>query len=390
KQIQKGKHKQGKCKNNPKRQKMARYIFFRFLYLVPLLLLGSMAIFALLRLNHTDPIAQYLLQSNLNSTPEIIAQLKAEFGLDKPIWQQYVAWLKGAVMLDFGASFMSGRSVSEDFLRLLPNTLLLVFCAFALTLIISIPLGIISASYKDRLPDIIARALCFVGVSMPNFWLSFILIGIFCVWLGWLPALGLDSAASLILPCVSIALMSICINSRLIRANMLEVRKGRHVLYAKARGISGGALTFRHIFYNALLPIVTAFGMHIGELIGGALIIESIFALPGIGFYSIQGIANHDFPIIQCFIVVLCVIFALCNLAVDVCYALLDARVVRSLNGEASRSAGGALDSSDVESKRAESDFLESRGTDSGFVESSFTDSSFAKSAPNAAKGCAQ
>ncbi|TLD79773.1 ABC transporter permease subunit [Helicobacter sp. MIT 05-5293] len=310
---------------------MLRYIVLRIFYIIPIVLVASFAIFMLLRLNNTDPVASYLIHSNLPATPEMIESLRADFGLDKPLGEQYVLWLKKAVVLDFGTSYISGREVGADFLHYLPSTLLLVFSAFGLILIVSIPLGILSARYKDKLPDVIIRFFCFIGVSVPNFWLAFLLIIVFCVMLGWLPAFGLDNPQSLILPCVSIALMSLCINTRLIRANMLEVKKERHILYARLRGLGESKITLKHIFYNASLPIVTAFGMHIGELIGGALVIENIFAIPGIGLYSLQGIINHDYPIIQCFVVVMCLIFALCNLGVDILYAALDPRIRKEI-----------------------------------------------------------
>ena len=147
----------------------------------------------------------------------------------------------------------------------------------------------------------------------------------------------MEGAKSFILPSVSIALMSMCINARLIRANMLEVQKERHIVYAKMRNIRGVRLYIVHIFYNAFLPILTAMGMHIGELIGGAIVIESVFALPGIGLYSIQGIGNHDYPVIECFIVVLCVCFVVCNAIVDILYALLNPRIARTMKEQKGR-----------------------------------------------------
>ncbi len=310
---------------------MLKYIFFRILSLIPLLLVASFLIFVLLRLNSTDPVAQYLLSANLVQTPELVEEITKDFGLDKPILEQYILWLKKAVVLDFGTSYMTGREVRADFLYFLPNTLYLTLGGFLLIVLLSIPLGALSATYKDKAPDMVIRFFCFLGVCIPNFWFAFVLILIFCVYLGWLPAIGLENIQSLILPSIAIALMSACINTRLIRSSMLEVKKERHIIYAKLRHLSRRKIIVKHILYNASLPIVTAFGMHIGELIGGALLIESIFAIPGIGLYSIQGIANHDYPIIQCFVVAMCLIFALCNLAIDILYAILDPRIRKNL-----------------------------------------------------------
>ncbi|RDU61698.1 ABC transporter permease subunit [Helicobacter sp. MIT 14-3879] len=310
---------------------MIRYIFYRIFHIVIILFFTSIFIFFLLRLNNTDPIAQYLIHSNLPSTPEIIEEIKQQFGLDKPIIEQYILWFKNAIFLDFGNSYITNRPVTQDFLTYLSNSLLLIFFGFLFIIIGSIPLGILSAMYKDRLPDFIIRVFCFIGVCIPNFWLAFLLIIIFCIYLEWLPPLGIDGIKSFILPCISISLMSLCINTRLIRSNMLEVKKDRHIIYAHLRGLSNTKISIKHIFFNAIIPIVTALGMHIGELIGAALIIETIFAIPGIGFYSLQGIVNHDYPIIQCFVILMCLVFTLCNLFVDILYAFLDPRVYKNI-----------------------------------------------------------
>lgn len=312
---------------------MISYIIKRLASLIPILLIASFAIFAFLRLGGTDPVAQFLLNSHIPQTPQLIAELREEFGLDKPLLEQYFLWLCAVFSGDFGTSYMSGRSVGADFFYYLPNTLLLVLFGFLLTLALSIPLGIISAIYEGKWLDKALQILCLIGVSVPNFWLALLLIAIFCVSLQWLPAVSDGSLSSFILPTISIALMSICINARLIRANMLQARTQYHILYAKLRNLPRYKIITKHILYNALIPIVTAFGMHIGELIGGCLLIESIFALPGIGLYSIQAIAHHDYPIIQCFVLVLCGIFTLCNLFTDILYAFLDPRISKNLKG---------------------------------------------------------
>ena len=312
---------------------MISYIIKRLASLIPILLIASFAIFAFLRLGGTDPVAQFLLNSHIPQTPQLIAELREEFGLDKPLLEQYFLWLGAVFSGDFGTSYMSGRSVGADFFYYLPNTLLLVLFGFLLTLALSIPLGIISAIYEGKCLDKALQILCLIGVSVPNFWLALLLIAIFCVSLQWLPAVSDGSLSSFILPTISIALMSICINARLIRANMLQARTQYHILYAKLRNLPRYKIITKHILYNALIPIVTAFGMHIGELIGGCLLIESIFALPGIGLYSIQAIAHHDYPIIQCFVLVLCGIFTLCNLFTDILYAFLDPRISKNLKG---------------------------------------------------------
>lgn len=310
---------------------MISYIIKRLLSLIPILFVASFTIFAFLRLGGTDPITQFLLNSHIPQTPQLITELTEQFGLDKPLLEQYAIWLSAVAHGDFGTSYMSGRSVGAEFFYYLPNTLILVALGFLLTILLSIPLGILSAVYEGKWLDKALQILCLIGVSVPNFWLALLLIAFFCISLQWLPAVGDGSFSSFILPSISIAFMSICINARLVRANMLHARSQYHILYANLRNLPRYKIITKHILYNALIPIVTAFGMHIGELVGGCLLIESIFALPGIGLYSIQAIANHDYPIIQCFVLVLCGIFTLCNILTDILYAFLDPRI--SLKG---------------------------------------------------------
>lgn len=308
---------------------MTKFIFYRILWIIPILLVSSFVIFCILRLSGIDPVMQYIIHSHLEPSNELIAQLKTQFGLDKPLLAQYTKWLGDAIRLNFGTSYISGEDVASDFLYYLPNTLKLAALAFIFMLVFSIPLGVIASVYKDRLPDIFIRFICFLGVCAPSFWLAFLLILLFAIKLEWLPALGADTFSSYILPSISIGFMSACINARIIRSNMLETSKERYILYARMRGLDSKTITFKYIFYNSLMPVVTAFGMHFGEILGWALVIENIFVLPGVGLYSIQGFINHDFPIIQCFIVFMCLIFVLCNLLVDILYALLDSRILR-------------------------------------------------------------
>lgn len=304
-----------------------RYALTRLLYLAPVLLASSFGIFMLLRLGGGDPAMQYLALSNLPATPENLAQVRASFGLDAPLLRQYCSWLGGALRGDFGRSFMSGGDVFVEFFSRLPTTLLLVGIGLMLVVAGSVALGMMSALYRGRVVDMLISLFCFIGVCMPSFWLAFLLVWGFAIALGWLPAVWDGSLASFALPSIAIALMSMCVSARVLRANMIEAATARHVIYARVRQIPSAIITFRHIFANALLPLLAMIGMHVGELLGGALIIESIFAIPGIGLYCIQAISNHDYPIIQCFVLVLCVGFTLANLLVDLISAYLDPRV---------------------------------------------------------------
>lgn len=306
---------------------MLRFIAGR-LALIPVMLLGvSAVVFAMLRLGRGDPALDYLRISQIPPTDEAIAKVRVLLGLDRPLIEQYLTWLWDAVRLDFGVSYVTRRPVLDEFLYYLPATLQLAAVALLVTLAVSLPLGIWAARHPDKLPDQIVRGIAFIGVSMPNFWLGFLLMIVFSVWLGLLPPLGKGGVAHMLMPVVAVSLMSLSINARMLRTSMLEAGGQRHVLYARLRGLSDGAVTRNHVLRNALLPIVTATGMHVGELIGGTLVVENIFGWPGLGRYAVSAIYNRDFPVLQCFVLMMTLIFVLCNLVIDIFYAWLDPRI---------------------------------------------------------------
>ena len=312
---------------------MMRFIFRRVLLLIPMLLGTSLFIFLILRLGPSDPALDYLRLSKIPPTPQAVESARELLGLDKPIMTQYFHWLSDALHLDFGISYATQKPVLPDLLYFLPATLQLAGLALALTIILSVPMGMLAARYREKWPDQLVRVIAFIGVSMPNFWLGFLLILLFSIHLGWLPPMGKGEAKHLIMPLIAISLMSLAINARLLRASMLEVAGQRHVRYARLRGLSEMTVERSHILRNAWLPVITAIGMHIGELLGGALIIESIFSWPGVGRYAVSAIMNRDYPVIQCFTLLMVVIFVLCNLVVDIIYAIADPRIRLSAEG---------------------------------------------------------
>lgn len=312
---------------------MMRFIFRRVLLLIPMLLGTSLFIFLILRLGPSDPALDYLRLSKIPPTPQAVESARELLGLDKPIMTQYFHWLSDALHLDFGISYATQKPVLPDLLYFLPATLQLAGLALALTIILSVPMGMLAARYREKWPDQLVRVIAFIGVSMPNFWLGFLLILLFSIHLGWLPPMGKGEAKHLIMPVIAISLMSLAINARLLRASMLEVAGQRHVRYARLRGLSEMTVEHSHILRNAWLPVITAIGMHIGELLGGALIIESIFSWPGVGRYAVSAIMNRDYPVIQCFTLLMVVIFVLCNLVVDIIYAIADPRIRLSAEG---------------------------------------------------------
>ncbi len=312
---------------------MMRFIFRRVLLLIPMLFGTSLFIFLILRLGPSDPALDYLRLSKIPPTPQAVESARELLGLDKPVMTQYFHWLSDALHLDFGISYATQKPVLPDLLYFLPATLQLAGLALALTIILSVPMGMLAARYREKWPDQLVRVIAFIGVSMPNFWLGFLLILLFSIHLGWLPPMGKGEAKHLVMPVIAISLMSLAINARLLRASMLEVAGQRHVRYARLRGLSEITVERSHILRNAWLPVITAIGMHIGELLGGALIIESIFSWPGVGRYAVSAIMNRDYPVIQCFTLLMVVIFVLCNLIVDIIYAIADPRIRLSAEG---------------------------------------------------------
>ena len=306
---------------------MAAFIIRRILLLIPMLLGASLVIFLMLRLGPSDPALDYLRLSRIPPTDQALAEAHAMLGLDKPLLTQYFVWLWDALRLDFGTSYALQRPVLPEVLHFLPATLQLAGIALAFTLLVSVPLGMWAARHRDQWPDQVVRGIAFLGVSMPNFWLGFLLVLLFSLQLGWLPPMGRGTAANLVMPVIAVSFMSLSINARLLRASMLEVAGQRHVYYARLRGLSEGKVERGHVLRNAILPIITATGMHAGELIGGTLVIESVFGWPGLGRYAVSAIFNRDYPVIQCFTLMMVLIFVLCNLLVDIFYAWADPRI---------------------------------------------------------------
>lgn len=312
---------------------MTGFILRRILLLPLMLLAASLVIFLMLRLGPSDPALDYLRLSRVPPTPQALENARQLLGLDLPIVTQYADWLWKTLQLDFGLSYATQRPVLPDILHYLPATLQLAAVALLITLAVSVPLGVWAARNRDRLPDQIVRLIAAIGVSMPNFWLGFLLVMLFSVWLGWLPPMGRDGWATIAMPAVAIAFMTLSINARLLRASMLEVAGQRHVAWARLRGLPERTVERSHVLRNALLPIITATGMYVGELIGGTLIIESIFGWPGVGRYAVSAIFNRDYPVIQCFTLLMVAIFVVCNLVVDIVYAWADPRVRISAEG---------------------------------------------------------
>ncbi|GHT82944.1 nickel ABC transporter permease subunit NikB [Spirochaetia bacterium] len=312
---------------------MGKFIVKRIVTLIPLLFTVSIVVFLLLHSGPNDPAMSYLRLSNIPPTAAALEEVRERFGLNRPLLTQYIDWLGKALHGDFGISFVTGVSVTKQLFYYLPNTLYLASVSLLITLLLSIPLGITAAHHHDSWPDHLCRIFAYIGVSTPGFWLAFLMIILFSLRLHWLPTLGIGGFTYVIMPAFSTALMSAAVNTRLIRGNMLEQMHTRHVLYARLRGVREPLIIGSHVLKNSFIPVVTALGMHIGEILGGAVVAEVIFAWPGVGRYAVSAIYNRDFPVMQCFILLMTFIFVICNLLTDILYAALDPRIRLSEGG---------------------------------------------------------
>ncbi len=306
---------------------MKRFIINRLLTLIPVLLGMSLITFIQLRLVPCDPAEVYLRLNQVPPTKEAVALVRAELGLDKPLPRQYFNWLGNVLQLDFGKSFVTRKPVWDEITRCFPATIQLTATSLLLVVLVSLPTGILAALYKDSIFDQFSRVLAFIGASMPSFWLGFLLMYFFSLKLDLLPALGRGGLSNLVLPSLTLALGQASTYTRLLRASMLENFNKQYVLYARARGLKERLVVGRHVLRNALLPVVTAFGMSLGHMLAGAVIVENVFAWPGLGRLCVSSIFNRDYPVIQCYVLIMALIFVLCNLLVDIAISLLDPRI---------------------------------------------------------------
>ncbi len=306
---------------------MGKLLLKRVLYLIPILLGVSIITFILVHLVPVDPAQAYLTLANIPPTDKAIAATRTMLGLDKPLFVQYVTWLGRVLRLDFGISYATREPVLNELLYYLPATIKLTGASLLWVLAISLPLGFFSSLYKDSVLDHCCRLFAFIGASMPSFWVGFLLIYFFALKLNLLPVMGMGSIWHLILPSFTLALSYAATYTRLLRTSLLENLDQTFVLYARARGIRERLVMGRHVLKNALLPVMTAFGMSLGYMLAGSVIVENVFAWPGVGRYVISSIFNRDYPVIQCYALLTTLIFIAVNLLVDIAYGLIDPRI---------------------------------------------------------------
>lgn len=331
---------------------MRRYAVRRALTVIPVLLGVSVLVFGFIHLIPGDP-AQTMLGER--ATPEKVAAVKKQLGLDRPIYEQYLIYLGKVLRGDLGASIVRGDPVTVDLLRRFPATVELATSAILLAIALGIPIGIVSAVWRNSLMDSLSRLWALTGVSMPIFWLGVMLAWFFGVQLRWLPTgfrlgsstvfepwtnfvildavlqrnwdvLG-DALRHLVLPAVALATIPLAVIARMTRASMLEVLSKDYIRTAEAKGLPQAAVILRHALRNALLPILTVVGLQIGRLLAGAILTETIFSWPGIGLWVYEAIESRDYAIVQGASLFIAVIFVTVNLVTDLLYAAVDPRI---------------------------------------------------------------
>ncbi|MNW32056.1 Nickel transport system permease protein NikB [compost metagenome] len=306
---------------------MLQIIARKLLEVVLFLLLITFIGFLFLRLAPGDPVLTILNVDELSVSQEQIEQVREELGFNEPLLLQYGDWLSQMLRLDLGPSYSTGQPVMEMILGALPATMELATGSLLVMLIISLPLGSLSALYRDRWIDQLSRLLSIVGAAVPSFWLGLILIDLFGVRLSWLPTMGRGGLESLVLPCLTLGLAISGVYVRLLRSSLLDALGQEFIRAARSRGLSEWRIFWAHAFRHSLPPVITVFGISLGSLIGGIVVVEVLFAYPGIGKLVVDSIRQRDYPMIQGYILVMAVIVFLVNTAVDISYRFLNPEI---------------------------------------------------------------
>jgi len=276
---------------------MLTWILRRILAVVPVLFGVTLAVFSMLFLVPGDPVKMMLAEFVTN--PDQVAQMRAQLHLDEPILKQYGRFVTGAVRGDLGTSIRSRRPVTTEIGENLASTAQLALAAMLVAVGLGIPLGLLAALSRNSWLDVASMGTALLGVSMPSFWLGLLLIFVFSLHLAWFPATGGGDLHHLILPAVTLGMIAAAIIARLTRSSMLEVLGQDYVRTARAKGLGGFSVVVRHALKNALIPIITIFGLQFGNLLAGAVIVETVFSRPGLGRLIVGGILNKDFPLVQ-------------------------------------------------------------------------------------------
>lgn len=305
---------------------MRSFITKRLISIIPILIGISFLSFIIINLSPSDPAEVALRVNEIVPTETAIQEMREELNLDAPFFERYITWLKCSLQGEFGNSYINKKPVAYEIGQAFPATFKLSAVALAITILVSVTVGVLCAIYEGSIGDKIIRILVFIGTAMPSFWIGLLLIWLFSVKLDLLPTSGMETTSSIILPAITLSLTYISTYVRLIRNNMIKNKKENYVLYARVRGLKESTI-IKHIFKNSLQSSLTALGMSVPKLIAGTVIVENIFAWPGIGRLCVEAIYNRDFPVIQAYILIMAVMFVVCNLLVDIISAIIDPRM---------------------------------------------------------------
>jgi peptide/nickel transport system permease protein len=314
-----------------------KYLLRRFLNMIPTLILVSLIVFSLLRLLPSDPVR---ILAGIDETgaidPTLYATIKAELGLDRPLIVQYASWMGGVIRGDWGKSYLTGMHVFPQIVERLRFTVQLAITAWLFAVTMGISLGTISAIKRNSSTDVAVTAFAISGVALPNFWLGMMLIIVFAVWLGWLPFGGFNASLfsspglwfkHMILPTFVLGTGLAAILMRQTRAALLEVMREQYILTARSKGLEEKWVILRHAMKNSLLPVVTIASLQLGTLIGGTVVTETVFTLPGVGKFVVDAVIQRDYLVVQMGLLVLTVGVLLSNFAADIIYTYLDPRI---------------------------------------------------------------
>jgi peptide/nickel transport system permease protein/oligopeptide transport system permease protein len=304
---------------------MLTWILQRVLAVVPVLFGVTLAVFSMLFLVPGDPVKMMLAEFVTN--PDQVAQMRAQLHLDEPVLKQYGRFVANAVRGDLGTSIRSRRPVTTEIGENVASTAQLAAAAMLVAIAVGVPLGLLAALSRNSWLDVASMGTALLGVSMPSFWLGLLLIFVFSLHLAWFPATGGGDLHHLVLPAITLGTIAAAIIARLTRSSMLEVLGQDYVRTARAKGLGGFSVVVRHALKNALIPVITIFGLQFGNLLAGAVIVETVFSRPGLGRLIVGGILNKDFPLVQGTVLFVATVYVLINVLVDVAYAYADPRI---------------------------------------------------------------
>lgn len=304
---------------------MTRYLINRLLQAIPTVLMVSILVFLMLQAIPGDP-AEIFVGEN-QATPEMLEKIREDMGLNRPLAEQYLSYMVNALRGDLGRSLNNNRPVLGEILLRLPNTLELTLAALLIAATIGIGLGILAAINHNTIIDTLATAIALIGISLPVYWSSLLLIVVFSVNLKWFPPIGQGGLDRLIMPAFALGLLSAGELARVVRSGMLEVLNQDYILTARAKGLAEGTIIRRHALRNALIPVVTLLGLTFGQLLGGAVLTESIFSRLGVGRMYIEGILNKDFTLVQGATLFIAISYVIINIAIDLVYVYIDPRI---------------------------------------------------------------